>query len=443
MLGRFLVRQYLTVYRLDRWVREHFTVTGHMFLLLLVVSGVYGVDTKSSSSYQLFVLVLFILICALLLSLFRRCQYGFIRHLPRYATVGEEIKYTLSLSFSDKRKMLDKMVFIDRLAEPLPTYSELRGFYHCDTKPWYRKGISFRSWRRYLAYQRGGFIREIPLPLAEPGNLEFKISISPVRRGKLVFEAGALAIPDMLGLFRHLCIVRQQQSLLVLPKRYQMPPLQLPGKRKYQPGGVSLANSVGDSAEFMALRDYRQGDAFNHIHWKSYARHGRLIVKEYQDEYFVRRALLLDTFAGRIENEQFEAAVSVAASIASNERQNDALLDLMFVAREAYCFTSGRGLDQLPHLLEILASVQATVEDQFSLLQQTVLSHADRCSSLVCVLLHWDIQRQLLIKQLLAQDIPVAVFLIHQGQLQQIADKPEYFYPIDSRYQLADQLAQI
>ena len=50
--------------------------------------------------------------------------------------------------------------------------------------------------------------------------------------------------------------------MLILPKLYHLPPIQLPGSRRYQSGGVTLASSVGDSEEFRSLRDYRPGNAY-------------------------------------------------------------------------------------------------------------------------------------------------------------------------------------
>src|SRR5206468_1933896 len=83
------------------------------------------------------------------------------------------------------------------------------------------------------------------------------------------------------------------------------------GARKYQRGGIALISSVGDSEEFASLRDYRPGDPLRRIHWRSVARVGRPVVREYQGEFFVRHALVLDTFAGRPESHVFEEAVSV------------------------------------------------------------------------------------------------------------------------------------
>src|SRR5262249_47616439 len=147
-------------------------------------------------------------------------------------------------------------------------------------------------------------------------------------------------------------------SLLVLPKRYIIPPIALPGAMKYQQGGVALASAVGQSEEFMALREYRRGDPLRHIHWKSWARAGRPVVKEFQDEFFVRHALILDTFTTSARAEVFEEAVAVAASFACSLRSQESLLDLMFVGPQAFCFTTGRGLAHTDQMLEILAAVR-------------------------------------------------------------------------------------
>jgi hypothetical protein len=123
----------------------------------------------------------------------------------------------------------------------------------------------------------------------------------------------------------------------------------------------------------------------------------------------------------------------VAASLAMSERQNETLLDLMFVGQQTYCFTTGRGVDHIPHLQEILAAVQASSSDTFLQLQQAVLSRLAQCSSFICVLMHWDELRQQLVGKLSAQGLPVAVFLLHEGALtlEQCPNKPEFFYLLD------------
>ena len=72
---------------------------------------------------------------------------------------------------------------------------------------------------------------------------------------------------------------------------------------RYQEGGVALAANIGRSEEFVSLREYRHGDPVRHIHWRSWAKTGKPIVKEFEDEFFVRHALVLDTFTDEPNSE--------------------------------------------------------------------------------------------------------------------------------------------
>ena len=114
-----------------------------------------------------------------------------------------------------------------------------------------------------------------------------------------------------------------------------------------------MAAGVGESEEFVALREYRRGDSLRRVHWRSAARRGELIVKEYQDEYFVRHALVLDTFCEASRDALFEEAVAVAASFACTVPDQDSLLDLLFVGPKtvtpwATTSSSARVRAQLP-----------------------------------------------------------------------------------------------
>ncbi len=443
MFQRFLLRQYYKIYCYDNWRRYHFNFNGQLILLVMTIAMVFGIDTKHSTTYQLSSFLFALLLLAFMNSLFNRLKVSIKRQLPRYGTVGELLTYNINLK-NLSLKSYDKLILIDRLKLKPPTYQQLDNFYQLKDKFFFKRIIGFKRWYKFLVYLRGGFINETPLPTVTQKPLSIKISFTPNRRGKLTLDNSYLAKTDILGLYRRLILINNKQSLMILPQRYPMRSLNLLGQRKYQAGGVSLANSVGNSAEFMSLRDYQQGDALKNIHWKSYAKYGKLIVKDYQDEYFVRQTLILDTFVGSKSREQFEAAVSVAASIVISEHQNEALLDLMFVGLDTYCFTTGRSVDHSSHLQEILASVQPSIETAFEKLQQRVLNHSGQCSSFICVLMHWDKARQALIKQLLANDLSVAVFLLDNGclNLEQCTNKPENFYLLDYHH-LAAELAAI
>jgi uncharacterized protein (DUF58 family) len=255
-------------------------------------------------------------------------------------------------------------------------------------------------------------VKESSVPPLPPGQcLEVALELMPLRRGIVRFDGITLARPDPLGLFRALRRVPLPQSVLILPKRYWIPPLALPGAMKYQPGGVAMASNIGRSDEFVSLRDYRRGDPLRQIHWRSWAKAGKPIVKEVEDEFFVRHALILDTFTDRPHSDEFEEAVSVAASFACTVLTQESLLDLLFVGSQAYCFTAGRGLAHADQMLEILASAQP-IQEPFDTLDNLVINHVDAVSGCICVLLSWDEQRQRLVRKLKALGLPVLVMVI-------------------------------
>lgn len=90
------------------------------------------------------------------------------------------------------------------------------------------------------------------------------LALTPRRRGRLDLAGATVSKPDPLGLYRAMRTEDAPGSILVLPRRYRLPPAALPGRRRRQPGGVALASSVGDAEEFVSLRDYRPGDPIRH-----------------------------------------------------------------------------------------------------------------------------------------------------------------------------------
>jgi uncharacterized protein (DUF58 family) len=276
--------------------------------------------------------------------------------------------------------------------------------------------FGFYRWTWLLSRRSLAKVREEIAPPIPPGaTRETLLELTPLRRGVLEFTGMTLARSDPFGLFRSMQESKERDKLLILPKRYPVPPLSLAGAMKYQPGGVTLASAVGESEEFISLRDYRPGDPLRRMHWKSWAKTGKPIVKEFQDEFFVRHALVLDTFTTEGETDLFEEAVSVAASFACSIQTTDSLLDLLFVGGEAYCFTTGRGLSQTGKLLEILAAVRTCPNRPFSVLERLVLDHIQQVSGCLCVFLAWDEPRQELVRQIQARGVSPQVLVLSPG----------------------------
>jgi uncharacterized protein (DUF58 family) len=66
---------------------------------------------------------------------------------------------------------------------------------------------------------------------------------------------------------------------------------------------------------FHALREYVAGDDLRHVHWPSSARLGQLVVREFVDLSLPDVTVVLDVARTAYDDEHFEVAVEVAASV--------------------------------------------------------------------------------------------------------------------------------
>jgi uncharacterized protein (DUF58 family) len=395
-------------------MRHRFTATGLLVFTIMIIAGVFGIDARQTLAFQIFALMAMLLLLALISIVSFRGRFRVQRILPEFATVGQPLRYRCVIENLISRKQKG-LVLIDELDTDLPEFNEfLLARDPQDIKRnWFDRFVGYPRLVNLIQKKRGGSINPVEIDfISARGQADSHIRLTPIRRGYLNFHSTRVARADPLGLIRAFKTINLKDTMLVLPKRYTVPPIQLQGNRKYQHGGMNLASSVGDSQEFMSLREYRPGDPMRSIHWRSYAKRTQPVVKEYQDEFFVRQGLILDTFSGPHTEQVFEEAVSVAASFAVAVKHQDALLDLMFVGTQAYRFTSGRGLSTTENMLEILACVEPCHERSFDRLQQLVLEHGTESSGFICILLGWDENRQAFVRLLETMAVPSLVLII-------------------------------
>jgi uncharacterized protein (DUF58 family) len=391
------------------WARRRFTLAGLCVAGGFVLAGTTGLDIENTVIYQSFALLLAFLLLAFAGSFFFRAKFLVTRSLPRFGTAGQPLKYRVTVKNLAAKPQVG-LTLLEELADSRPNFDDWIAFQLAES----RRVRPFRvAQRRRKNPFRLANVKnaEIP-PLPPRGEAETSMELLPLQRGILHLTGVWLAQPDPLGLCRALRKISAPQGVLILPKRYPVPPIALPGALRYQEGGVALAANVGRSEEFVALRDYRHGDPLRHIHWRSWAKTGKPIVKEFEDEFFVRHALVLDTFDDEPNSEVLEEAVSVAASFACTVLTQESLLDLLFVGNQSYCFTVGRGLAHADQMLEILASVKNCADKKFEVLEQLVLNHVAVVSGCICVLQRWDESRRNFVQKLKVLGVPLLVLII-------------------------------
>jgi len=399
---------------LDHWLRQRLTPAGWLVLAASAAAAAAGLDTTQNASYQAGALGGALLLLAWASSLFFRARVEARRELPRYATAGEPFHYAVAVTNRGSRA-LRGATLRERIADPRPVFQAWRRAREPGEarRNWFDRHMGYFRWRWLIERRTPETPDEAPLPELPPGaSRSVRMTLTPRRRGRIELAGLRVGRTDPLGLVRGLVRVPLEAHVTALPRRYRLPALALPGRRKHQRGGLSFVSSVGDSEEFLALREYRPGDPLQHIHWKSFARVGRPIVKEFQDEFFERHALVLDTAAPDGEDAAFEDAVAVAASFVHTIDTQECLLDLLFVGGEVRQYSAGRGQLHAEHMLEVLAGVGPSAPAEFESLARRVLESRAALASCILVLVAWDEARRRLAETLAASGIEVRAVLV-------------------------------
>ena len=105
--------------RLDR----RCTRAGSLALGVLGAAVVIGLDTNRTVGYQVFTLVLSLVIISIASSAVFRGRFTARRLLPRYASVGMPVTYRVAIANLTARRQ-DGLVLIEELSDPRPTFEE-------------------------------------------------------------------------------------------------------------------------------------------------------------------------------------------------------------------------------------------------------------------------------------------------------------------------------
>jgi uncharacterized protein (DUF58 family) len=408
VLKRLLYRTHATVYRFDRWFKQRFTSTGMLMVGLLLVAGVFGVNTRANLAYQLAMLAIALLTVAMLSAAWFRPAISIRRRLPRYASDGDPLHYVIEVENHSRRIERGLLLQEQVRVPPLSAIGDdgpIQGY---------------TRWSAALRRRVGAQPRPLALPdIPAGGRIEVSMQWRPLRRGYVRLAGCALLRPDPLGLFCARKRIKLRESLLVIPKRYPVNWTAWTGELRDKPGGLSQSASTSGVEEFASLREYRPGDPLRHIDWKGWARFGVPIVKEYFETCFVRQALILDTWLpSQAQPARFEAAVSVAASFvaAGPAAMRGVALDLIFVGTSVHRVSTGAGVGTPDGVLEALACVEAQTQKNFAMLKDCVSERAGELSACVCVLLAWDQERREFIADLRRMGVPVLVLLVDDAE---------------------------
>ncbi|MFH0781334.1 MAG: DUF58 domain-containing protein [Pseudomonadota bacterium] len=411
--------------RLKQWFSSRFTHVGKLCLLMAGVAILFGIDIQSTMIYQIAGMVLSFVALAFLLSRWFRINLKIQRVLPKTCVAESELRYTIQIE-NRGRKKITAIFYREHLADSLPTWQEFnsRAEEGEEKRNIFDRKMGYYRWLWLIQKGRRISSCDQELPTLSPGkSREVEISLLPQKRGNVHVQGFILTRIDPFGLCKYQATYESPQNLLVLPKLYPVPQLSFYGSRKYHQGGITVAQNRGNSSEFQSLREYNAGDPIKHIDWKSTARAGKTIVRQYRDEYFSRYGLVLDGFTAKSYSWVFEEAVSVAASIMTSQDSENSVLDLLFVGSECVTCSVGRGLADQRRLMEILASVTTCCNTSFAEMTGLIKSRASLLSGIIVILIDLDEERQALIDYLAGNKIPMKVIVMVENRQEYTAKK--------------------
>jgi uncharacterized protein (DUF58 family) len=120
-----------------------------------------------------------------------------------------------------------------------------------------------------------------------------------------------------------------------LPRLESLPPISIQPRKTHTAVGPVKARVAGLGIEFFGCRTYAPGDDIRRVNWRAFAKHGRPLVNEYEDERMTDVIIVLDVrvtahVRSGVES-TFEPSCRAAASLAAHSiRQGNRVGFLMY-----------------------------------------------------------------------------------------------------------------
>ena len=214
------------------------------------------------------------------------------RSVPRRSRVGDEVRVGLRVKNASRRRLpLMRVTDTFDAFEPVAAVSERLG-----------PGASARLEQVRKAHLRGAF-----------------------GSGSVELRAGA-----PFGFMSTRRVVEVESPFIVVPRWVELTSFPILEPSSIPSDVLHERARTGAGEEYMGVREYRPGDPRRAVHWRSTARVGKLVVREFEEEVASKVVLVL---AGRDDgvppDSSFECLVEASASIALYALQTGHPIDLL------------------------------------------------------------------------------------------------------------------
>ena len=335
--------------------RQHITKHGVVFFLVTLAIGIVALHTKINFLVLIFGMMLSASLLSVLLSRTAMRGVRFGRRVPAAVYPGQPFRVELRATNAKRLFSSYGLAVHDELPD----------------------GVA--------SERAGGVV--VQLGAAESVALSY--SAEARQRGVCQFSAVRYSTRFPFGFFHKQRSRPLSDELVVYPRLGSVVP-DLLGRAQSLAQTRRRSQSVRGEEEFRSLREYRYGDNPRWIHWKTSAKLGRPLVKEYEAVVTERAFLLLDTRSAACGDEPLEKAISFAATLARDLMLRDFHVSLAAYAPDLVVTAAMKGSAALHALLEVLARLEPSPDRSLADLVNEPQVRAEARTLVVAVLLRTD-----------------------------------------------------
>lgn len=159
----------------------------------------------------------------------------------------------------------------------------------------------------------------------------------PLKRGYYHFEQVECVTEDIFGLFQHKGVITLHESFLVKPqtvpiREWQQFHQAFKGHHYHS----TTTQALRETTQINGVREYIYGDRLSRIHWNATAKTGTWKSKEFERESLPKTVIMIDRELRNYRNaDQFELAVSIAASLFEYGEKKDLAMGLLSVGQNS------------------------------------------------------------------------------------------------------------
>ncbi len=155
---------------------------------------------------------------------------------------------------------------------------------------------------------------------------QVSLALVPPRRGRFALDGLDVTSKGPLGLFTARRRIAAGGRITIWPRTHPVPPGVLAHLVPVAEGGSSGVRTRA-AEDLYGVREFRSGDSPSHIHWRSSARRGALVVREFERPHSPGVAIVVD-LDSRQGAAQMDATARTAASLllAALDRGADVVL---------------------------------------------------------------------------------------------------------------------